>query len=252
MRPHGALIPVLIALTACTRPAAAPAVAPASAPWVAYVCEDGRRLEAQYPNTSTAMLRLDGREIELRVAVSGSGARFTGGGQQWWIKGDAGTLAPLAPDETIASAAGIQCGPPGTISGTPPAPGAPGGLPDDRTPLDERPADPKSPQAAATVVETYYALLESGRAQDAARLRSDGEAEAVGPKGEIHAQVGAPGPAEGAAGSIYVDVPVVVYGRKPDGSPLRASGVVTVRRVNDVPGATAEQLRWRISRIVLN
>lgn len=41
----------------------------------------------------------------------------------------------------------------------PPAPGAPGGLPDDRTPVSEASFAPDSAQGAANVVQTYYALI---------------------------------------------------------------------------------------------
>lgn len=49
------------------------------------------------------------------------------------------------------------------------------------------------------------------------------------------------GDQEGAAGSIYYTAPVTIV----DG-PRRMAGIVTLRRVNDVPGATAEQLRWHL------
>ena len=55
---------------------------------------------------------------------------------------------------------------------------------------------------------------------------------------------------EGAAGSSYVTVPVVVYGRAPGGAFSR-SGSATLRRVNDVPGSTEVQRRWHIERIEL-
>ena len=133
----------------------------------------------------------------------------------------------------------------------PPAPGAPGGLPDERTPLAEAPFPPTSAQGAANVVQTYYALLEAGRAADAAKLRADGEAPDLSAYAEYHAQVGAPGRTEGAAGSVYVEVPVVIYGRLRTGAALHRSGKVVLRRVNDVPGSTAAQRRWRIERIEL-
>ena len=133
----------------------------------------------------------------------------------------------------------------------PPAAGTPGGLPDDGTPLNEGPAAAGSAQAAATVVETYYALLEAGKAGEAAKLRSDGAVEDLKAYSELHAQVGAPGRVEGAAGSLYVEVPVVLYGRLASGAELHRSGKAVLRRVNGVPGATAEQLRWRIERVEL-
>jgi hypothetical protein len=141
----------------------------------------------------------------------------------------------------------------------PPAPGAAGGLPDDRTPVSEAPFAATSAQAAANVVQTYYALLEAGRFGEARRLWSGaGEASGMGETafaasfaryGEYHAQIGAPGAVEGAAGSSYVEVPVVHYGRMKDGQAFSRKAVVTLRRVNDVPGSSAEDRRWHIYRI---
>lgn len=47
---------------------------------------------------------------------------------------------------------------------------------------------------------------------------------------------------EGAAGSLYYEVPTTVTGK----NGTRLVGTTVLRRVNDVPGATAEQLRWHI------
>lgn len=141
----------------------------------------------------------------------------------------------------------------------PPAPGTPGGLPDDRTPVSEAPFDKTSAQAAAQVVQTYYALIEAGKYRQAWALWSDG-GKASGKSenafvtgfatyAEHHAQIGAPGRIEGAAGSLYVDVPVVTYGRLKSGAAFDNKGKVTLRRCNDVPGCTAEQREWRISAV---
>ena len=139
----------------------------------------------------------------------------------------------------------------------PPDPGEPGGLPDDRTPIPEAPFTEASAQGAAHVVETYYGLLEAGRYAEAWRLWSDGGrasgmsrdqfAASFARYREYHARIGAPGAIEGAAGSLFVEVPVQVYGRLADGRPFNMLGPVTLRRVNDVPGATAEQRRWHIA-----
>lgn len=53
------------------------------------------------------------------------------------------------------------------------------------------------------------------------------------------------GDIEGAAGSLYYEAPVVIDFA--DGRPSRR-GTVVLRRVNDVPGASEEQLNWRIER----
>jgi hypothetical protein len=54
------------------------------------------------------------------------------------------------------------------------------------------------------------------------------------------------GESEGAAGSIYYTAPVTIT----DGSRV-ITGEVVLRRVNDVDGATSEQLRWHIESTTL-
>ena len=139
----------------------------------------------------------------------------------------------------------------------PPAPGEPGGLDNDTTPVSEAPFTPDSAQGAANVVQTYQGLLEAGRYGEAWRLwADDGRASGMSEADfaasfrryrEYHARVGAPGEIEGAAGSLYVEVPVQVYGRLGDGRPFNMLGPMTLRRVNDVPGSTPAQRRWHIA-----
>jgi hypothetical protein len=62
----------------------------------------------------------------------------------------------------------------------------------------------------------------------------------------IDAAVGTIGPMEGAAGSIYSTIQLTLSGNKNDGSFYVMTGPLTLRRVNDVPGSTAEQRRWHI------
>ena len=57
------------------------------------------------------------------------------------------------------------------------------------------------------------------------------------------------GAVEGGAGSLYYQVPVTLTGEAQDGAPYRRSGTITLRRVNDVPGAEDWQLAWHIDRI---
>jgi hypothetical protein len=129
----------------------------------------------------------------------------------------------------------------------PPAPGEPGGLPDDRTPISEGAIDPKSGQGAGQILQSYFALLESGRFAEADKLWSEG-VEPLNLTGyrEIHGNIGAPGKVEGGAGSLYVEVPVQLYGRRKDGKEFSSRGIMILRRVNDVPGSTEEQRRWHI------
>jgi hypothetical protein len=135
-------------------------------------------------------------------------------------------------------------------------PGEPGGLPDDRTPVEEGPIDAKSAQGAGQVLQRFGGLLEQRKFAEARQLWSDGgqasgmsESEFVATYdkyAEIHSEVGAPGQMEGAAGSAYVDIPFRLYGTLKTGKPFNLVGPVTLRRVNDVPGSTEEQRRWHI------
>ena len=59
------------------------------------------------------------------------------------------------------------------------------------------------------------------------------------------------GAIEGGAGSLYYEVPVTVTGPGADGTAQKFAGSVTVRRVNDVDGASAEQLRWHLAGLNL-
>ena len=145
---------------------------------------------------------------------------------------------------------------------SPPEPGAPGGLPIQAgTPESEPdgPIDPKSAEGAGQVLQSFGALIEQKRFGEARQLWAGGTPQAqmsdaefaaqYGGYSEIHLQVGAPGDMEGAAGSLYIDIPVVLYGRLADGRQFSRSGTATLRRVNDVPGSTEAQRRWHIAGI---
>ena len=130
------------------------------------------------------------------------------------------------------------------------------GLPNDRTPLNEPngPIDPNSAEAAGQVVQSYGALIEQKRWAEANALWRDSVAAAkfegqLAQFASAHLEIGNPGEPEGAAGSIYVTMPVILYGDQLDGQPFRRSADVVLRRVNDVPGSTEAQRRWHIERI---
>ncbi len=44
-------------------------------------------MDASYHSSTTAIVRYEGRAREMIVAISGSGARYVGGGLEWWTKG---------------------------------------------------------------------------------------------------------------------------------------------------------------------
>lgn len=52
-----------------------------------YQCESGEMIAASYPTTDGAKVEYKGNQYDLEIAVSGSGARYVGGGFEWWTKG---------------------------------------------------------------------------------------------------------------------------------------------------------------------
>jgi hypothetical protein len=134
------------------------------------------------------------------------------------------------------------------VSEAPPIP-PPATGPNARTPLAEPKGtiDPKSVEAAGQVVQHYGALVEQNRFDEAAKLWGNAEPAAAFAKvlrPSTHLEIGDLGETEGAAGSIYTTIPVVFYS-----DTFRRPANVILRRVNDMPGSTAEQRRWHIERI---
>ena len=116
------------------------------------------------------------------------------------------------------------------------------------------PIDPKSAEAAGQVVQSFGALTEQNRWSEANMLWGDLAAAAkfhasLADVDDLHLEIGNPGDPEGAAGSVYVTVPVIFYGDLKNGQEFRRSADVILRRVNDIPGSTEAQRRWHIERI---
>lgn len=114
--------------------------------------------------------------------------------------------------------------------------------------------DPKGPDAAVGVARDYYALIEARHFDQAAdRIAAGPDAPALqaryGRFTGLKAGVGPAGESEGAAGSIYITVPARIAATGADGTDMLLTETVTLRRVNDVPGSTAEQRRWHIQSV---
>ncbi len=60
------------------------------------------------------------------------------------------------------------------------------------------------------------------------------------------------GTTDGAAGSIYYLAPITISATNEAGRPVRFEGETVLKRVNDIDGATPEQLRWRFDRLTLD
>lgn len=167
--------------------------------------------------------------------------------------GQGSTGGTVTPTTTTTGGTGIA-----KTNLVPPAPGQPGGLPRDKAPVAEGKIDPKSPQGAAQVVQQYASLLEQGKYAEAYQMWGlGGDVAGMTEKqftdrfagySEVHTMVGAPTDQEGAAGSSYVTVPLQIYGRMKEGGTFNLVGPVILRRVNDVPGASTQQLQWHLSK----
>ncbi|KQN10087.1 hypothetical protein ASE85_03960 [Sphingobium sp. Leaf26] len=120
---------------------------------------------------------------------------------------------------------------------------------------------PKSMAAAVAVVQRYYSALnardygtawaqwgEDGRPGQSFDQFQSGFAGTRSTRVTIGSKLE---PGDGGAGSIYQTVPVTIDSQLQDGTRQRFVGDYVVRRVNDVDGATAAQLRWHIGQAKL-
>ncbi|MBI1406084.1 MAG: hypothetical protein GC145_08160 [Caulobacter sp.] len=121
--------------------------------------------------------------------------------------------------------------------------------------------DPRGAEGAADVVRRYYEALNARDYATAySQWRADGEGSgktfADFSAGFAHTRstvvtLGSAGDVEGAAGSLYVTIPVTVDAVLDDGTRQRFKGSYDLRRVNGVDGATPEQLRWKLASATL-
>ncbi|MBB3990481.1 hypothetical protein [Croceicoccus naphthovorans] len=112
---------------------------------------------------------------------------------------------------------------------------------------NETVADPQA------LLDYWKQAVEAGEREAARRAwRKEVRAGGMAPRWEVLANpvvTFGEGRQEGAAGSLYYEVPVTVMGSNADGAGQSLTGKMVLRRVNGVDGATPEQLSWRIERI---
>ena len=138
-----------------------------------------------------------------------------------------------------------------------PAPSAPPAVNNRAAAPKSRPkatVDPKSTEAAEDLVRGFVDLLKRRKFNEAYMLlgpaappRTDFDRQ-FSRYSDLHVTIGTPGNQEGAAGSIYLSVPLTVSGSL-DGKSSTRSATAILRRVNDVPGSTEAQRHWHIERI---
>lgn len=54
---------------------------------ITYRCKSDRIVKVSYHSGTMAVVEYEGRVREMIIAISGSGARYAGGGLEWWTKG---------------------------------------------------------------------------------------------------------------------------------------------------------------------
>lgn len=165
-----------------------------------------------------------------------------------------GNIAAPPPPMSAAEDRNIANTPADTTT----ASGTDNDLPDRLTSMPENRGaiDPKSAEGAGQVVQRYGAYLEGRQFVRARALWGSGGAAsnqneeqfvaAFADRATIHSEVGKPYDSEGAAGSIFIQVPFHLFGKTKAGARYDLVGPLTLRRVNDVDGATPEQLKWHI------
>lgn len=118
----------------------------------------------------------------------------------------------------------------------------------------KRAIDPKSSEAAELLVHGFVQLINQGRLADAYMLLGPGAPSRSQFESnfrhlsDLAVSARPASDQEGAAGSIYLSVPLDVEGRI-DGKNVERHAKAVVRRVNDVPGSTEQQRHWHIERI---
>lgn len=118
------------------------------------------------------------------------------------------------------------------------------------------PAPSADQSAAVGVLNAYYAALNAGDFPAAYAIwGSDGAASGksladftagFAETKSTSVSVVRVGDLDGAAGSFFLPIDVAIEAVLKNGTRQHFTGAYTMRRVNDVPGSTAEQRRWHI------
>jgi hypothetical protein len=116
--------------------------------------------------------------------------------------------------------------------------------------------DPSSPEAAVQVIRDYYDTINNGeyeraynywdRNGSASNQTLEQFRQGFAETEHVDVQTAEPGREDAAAGSLFIEIPVTITATTTDQRIQRYSGTYSLRRVNDVPGATEDQLTWHI------
>ena len=122
------------------------------------------------------------------------------------------------------------------------------------------PQSEKGEKGARNVLLSFARDIELGRYDEAWSLLGDADqrkwskAEFASIFSDLHdvSVAVSSGEIEGAAGSTYYRAPVAITGLDPLGRTIVIEGEAILRRVNDIDGASAEQLRWQFQSLSLD
>ena len=156
---------------------------------------------------------------------------------------------------SLAAACGEEGAPPPQPRPEPrvePAPPPPVAAPQANPPAAEAPA-PAGGEDARAVLRRYYALIEAGDLEAAWAMRSGDRAgferfRATFEGYESYrANVGVPSEPVASGGWLYVEVPVMITGRRRGGAPVGTAGSVSMRRAApDNASASPRERGWHI------
>ena len=170
-----------------------------------------------------------------------------------------------APSGDAPTTAATEASPPATLAAETPAPpatptdAANDGYPDLAAAL-LTPAAERTVKGARNVLLSFARALEL-KEWDQAWSMLDDQSKAKWPKAQWakmfadldKVTVAIPtGTMEGAAGSSYYTAPVTITATDKKGRPIAYTGEAVLRRVNDVPGASQEQLHWHFETLTLD
>lgn len=112
-------------------------------------------------------------------------------------------------------------------------------------------------QQAAQVIRNYYDAINRRDYKRAYSYWGNGGAihqsfdqfkKGFADTASVRVDIGKPGDLDAAAGSLYIKIPVTIATTTVKGRTQHFRGSYVLRRVNDVPGATPEQLMWHFYR----
>ncbi len=162
------------------------------------------------------------------------------------------TSGPTSASDAPATPGGP---PPGYTDGS----GVNEGYPD-LTPPRLTPEAEKGAKGARKILLSFARAIELKEFDQAWAMLSPGDRQKW-PKAEFNSMfagldpitVAIPdGEGDAGAGSLFYIAPVTITSSDADGRPIRFEGEARLRRVNDVDGATPEQLRWHFETLTLD